>query len=185
MLLVSPERLDRDAWIDAGLQALERGGAEAVAVVPLARELGVTRGSFYWHFGSRDELLAAVLERWERVHSDEVLVAAEAIADPRERLRALFGRAGSKAPSIFVRLLDAAEREPLVRATLERTQARRLEVIARACREAGMTPAAARHRALLCYAAYVGLARLGSGGGAPSARERAAFSRHLTETLVP
>ena len=183
---MSPERLDREAWIAAGLLALERGGVEAVAVVPLARALGVTRGSFYWHFGSRDEMLAAVLDRWERVSTEEVLAAAEGIDDPRERLRALFGRAGGKPPSIFAALLDAAEREPLVRATLERTQARRLDVIARACREAGMTPSAARHRALLCYAAYVGLARLWrEGDGAMSARERGAFSRHLAQTLVP
>ena len=49
--LVADRRLDREDWIAAGLGALERGGVEAVAVVPLARELGVTRGSFYWHFG--------------------------------------------------------------------------------------------------------------------------------------
>ena len=183
---MSPERLDRDDWLRAGLDALEHGGVEAVAVVPLARSLGVTRGSFYWHFASRDELLAGVLELWERLSTDEVLDALEAVPDPRERLRALLARAAGKPPSIFLRLLDAAEREPLVRAALERTQARRLEVITRACREAGLSPAEARRRALLCYAAYVGLARLiGEEGTALAPRERAAFSRHLAATLIP
>ncbi len=183
---MSPQRLERDDWTRAGLDALERGGVEAVAVVPIARSLGVTRGSFYWHFESRDELLAGVLERWERLSTDEVLDALEAITDPRERLRALLARAADKAPSIFVRLLDAAEREPLVHATLERTQKRRLDVLTRACREAGLTPAEARRRALLCYAAYIGLARLiGDDDRAITPRERAAFSRHLAATLVP
>lgn len=182
---MTAEQLDRDAWITAGLDALERGGVAAIAVVPLARELGVTRGSFYWHFASRDELLAAVLERWEREHSDAVLDELERIADPRERLRALLVRSGSKAPSYFVRLLDAAGDEPLVHATLERTAERRLQVIARACRQAGMTPAAARRHALLCYAAYVGLAELGRDAPQASPRERAAFARHLAATLIP
>ena len=182
---MTPEQLDRDAWIAAGLDALERGGASAVAVVPLARELGVTRGSFYWHFGSRDQLLAAVLQRWEHDHSDALLDALEQIADPRERLGALFDRSGSKPASYFVRLLDAAESEPLVRATLERSAERRLEVIARACRQAGMTTAQARHRALLVYAAYVGLAQLRRDAPQVSPRERAAFARHLAATLIP
>ena len=182
---MTPEQLDRDAWIRAGLDALEHGGVAAVAVVPLARELGVTRGSFYWHFASRDELLAGVLALWERDHSDAVLDELERIDDPRERLRALFSRSGSKAPSYFVRLLDAAGSEPLVRATLDRSAARRLDVIARACRQAGMTPAAARHHALLCYAAYVGLAQLARDAPQASPRERAAFARHLAATLIP
>lgn len=183
---MSPERLDRDAWVTAGLDALEQRGIEAVAVAALAGSLGVTRGSFYWHFSSRDELLSGVLEHWERVHSDEVLDALETVTDPRARLRVLLERAVSKPPSIFVRLLDAADREPLVAAVLERSGQRRLDVLTRACREAGMTPAEARRRALLCYAAYIGLARLaGAEGGAVSPRERAAFARHLTATLVP
>ena len=180
-----PEKLDRDAWVQAGLEALERGGVGAVAALPLARELGVTRGSFYWHFASRDDLLAAVLERWERDHSDGVLDELARISDPRERLRALFSRSGSKAPTYFAALLDAADSEPLVRATLDRSSARRLDVIARACREAGLKPAAARNHALLCYATYVGLAQLGRDAPRASPRERAAFARHLADTLIP
>ena len=155
-------QLDRDAWIRAGLDALERGGVEAVAVVPLARELGVTRGSFYWHFASRDELLAAVLERWEREHSDAVLDALGAHRRPaRAPARAARARA-SKPPSYFVRLLDAAGPEPLVARDARALAPARPPTLAAACRQAGMTPAEARHHALLCYAAYVGLARLGA-----------------------
>ena len=185
-MCMSPERLDREDWLEAGLEALEQGGVEAVAVVPLARSLGVTRGSFYWHFDSRGELLDGVLERWERIHSDEVLDALQAIDDPRRRLAALFERSASKPPSIFVRLLDAADREPSVKAVLERSARRRIDVLAQACREAGMTPAEARRRATLCYAAYVGLARMTADGSLDvSPRERAALSRHLLATLVP
>jgi AcrR family transcriptional regulator len=52
------KRLTRQDWIDAALEALETGGVPAVAVEPLASRLGVTKGSFYWHFKDRNELLA-------------------------------------------------------------------------------------------------------------------------------
>lgn len=58
------DRLDARAWIDAAHEAFREGGVEAVRVDPLAKRLGVTRGSFYWHFENRAALLGAVLGRW-------------------------------------------------------------------------------------------------------------------------
>jgi AcrR family transcriptional regulator len=178
--------LDREAWVRAGLDALEAGGAEAVAVVPLAAALNVTRGSFYWHFESRDELLRGVLALWEREHSDAVLEAMRAIEDPRERLRALFDRATAKPSSIFVRLLDAAEREPAVRAVLDRSRDNRLAVLEGAYRQCGATPAVARRDALIAYSVYVGLAQiLRDRPTALVPREAAALARQLSARLVP
>lgn len=179
-------RLDRETWERAGLDALEGEGVAGVAAAPLAKSLGVTRGSFYWHFRSRDELLAAVLTRWERDHSEQVLVVLDGIADPRARLDALFARAISKAPSIFVRLLDAADGEPLVAETLRRTQDRRVAFLARAYRELGLTRTAARRRALVAYAAYVGLAQLvRARPEVVDGREGAGLARELGTVLIP
>ena len=172
---VADHRLDREDWIAAGLDALESGGVEAVAVVPLARALGVTRGSFYWHFSSRDELLEAVLARWEDEHSAQTLLAvledrgpARAPArDPRPRR--------AEAPVV----LRAPARRGGPRAA-RRRHARALgEGAARHARQgatgsAAMPAADARRSALLAYAAYVGLARMPlTGPGSLSARERA------------
>ena len=172
------KRLEREDWARAALDALEDGGVEAVAVVPLARALGVTRGSFYWHFDSRDELVVAALELWEGEHSDEVLAAAEEIRDPRNPLRALFARATSKPPSILVQLLRASD-DPLVAPVLARVAERRLAVLARAYRETGMPRARAEHEALLAYTSYLGRAF------APEDRVREAYARHLAGRLVP
>lgn len=57
--------LDRDDWLRAARLALLRGGLEAVRVAKLARDLRVTKGSFYWHFKDRDELLELLLREWE------------------------------------------------------------------------------------------------------------------------
>ncbi len=179
-------RLDREAWEQAGLEALEREGVEAVAAAPLAKELGVTRGSFYWHFESRDDLLRAVLARWERDHSDNVLEQLEQIGDPRARLGALFERANSKAPSIFVRLLDASAAEPLVAETLRRTQDRRIAFLAGSYGELGLTPAVARRRAVVAYAAYVGIAQLvRASPDLIEGRAGASLARELAAVLIP
>jgi len=58
-------RTPRASWVDAGLRALATGGPEAVRVEVLAQELGVTRGGFYWYFGSREAFLEEMLDEWE------------------------------------------------------------------------------------------------------------------------
>ncbi|MEO6264178.1 MAG: helix-turn-helix domain-containing protein, partial [Luteimonas sp.] len=83
-------RLSADDWAQAALDLIAEQGVAAVAVEPLARRLGVTKGSFYWHFPSRDALLQAALERWEKVEQETVFGQLEAVPDPRERLHALF-----------------------------------------------------------------------------------------------
>jgi AcrR family transcriptional regulator len=57
--------LGREDWLRSARLALLRGGVEAVRVEKLARDLGVTKGSFYWHFKDRDELLELLLREWE------------------------------------------------------------------------------------------------------------------------
>ena len=83
-------RLSAEDWAQAALDLIAEQGVAAVAVEPLARRLGVTKGSFYWHFPSRDALLSAALERWEAVEQETVFGQLEVVADPRQRLRALF-----------------------------------------------------------------------------------------------
>ena len=83
-------RLSAEDWAQAALDLIAELGVAAVAVEPLARRLGVTKGSFYWHFPSRDALLVAALERWEKVEQETVFGTLEVIADPAQRLRALF-----------------------------------------------------------------------------------------------
>jgi AcrR family transcriptional regulator len=52
-------------WLNAASARLSEQGIEAVRVEVLARELGVSKGSFYWHFRDRGDLLERMLSRWE------------------------------------------------------------------------------------------------------------------------
>ncbi|MEL7154352.1 MAG: helix-turn-helix domain-containing protein, partial [Pseudomonadota bacterium] len=61
MALVKSVETGRDTWLEAALQVLLEAGVDAISVASLARQLGVTRGAFYWHFETRDALLSALL----------------------------------------------------------------------------------------------------------------------------
>ncbi|MFF4347115.1 TetR/AcrR family transcriptional regulator [Streptomyces sp. NPDC001530] len=71
-------RTPRGRWIEAGLEALARGGPDAVRVETLATELGVTKGGFYGYFDGRPALLTEMLDEWERRCTKEVLAQVEA-----------------------------------------------------------------------------------------------------------
>ena len=58
------DRQSRKSWLNAALQALAAGGIDQVKVESLAKDLGVTKGSFYWHFKDRDQFLDELLNFW-------------------------------------------------------------------------------------------------------------------------
>ena len=84
--------LQRNDWLRAARLALLRGGVEAVRVEKLARDLHVTKGSFYWHFQDREELLEILLREWEE----------ELLNDIVPRLK---GRRGHEALQLLLQLL--------------------------------------------------------------------------------
>ncbi|MCR6666156.1 MAG: TetR/AcrR family transcriptional regulator [Methyloversatilis sp.] len=63
---------DRDTWVRAATQTLADSGVDGVRVETLARGLGLTKGSFYWHFKDRRALLDAVLEHWRDGRIDDI-----------------------------------------------------------------------------------------------------------------
>jgi len=152
---------------------MAEGGVGSVAVEPLARRLGVTRGSFYWHFEDRRALLEATLERWERESTEAVIAGTRSISDPLERLVRLAEEAFDEAPpdddvsggAVFRRrafelaVSDAAD-DPVVRPFLKRVTERRIEYVEECYRALGLPSEEVRHRALMAYAAYVGTVRL-------------------------
>ena len=69
-------RLSADDWVATALDTLITDGIGAVKVLPLAKKLGVTRGSFYWHFENHEALLHRLLEVWEDTNSGSIIRAA-------------------------------------------------------------------------------------------------------------
>ena len=181
-------RLSADDWAQAALDLIAEQGVSAVAVEPLARRLGVTKGSFYWHFPSRDALLQAALERWEAVEQESIFGSLEQVADPRERLRALFQLVGHevKPHIIYSELLKALD-HPSVQTVIDRISQRRLEYLVAMFRQAGLQRTDATHRARLTYAAYVGFLQLSLQLQQPrmTSEEFETYLEHVISTLIP
>jgi AcrR family transcriptional regulator len=186
----SKRRLSRDDWIAAALDAISSGGLSAVAVEPLAARLGVTKGSFYAHFSTRDELIEATLESWERSHGGSGLAQFAQIEDPAERLRAvllaavMFSQSG--APSVHMSLLGELG-DPRVRGAVARVTARRVELLTATYRRLGLPPRRAEDRARMAYATYLGLLQMAR--EAPdrtlSDGEIKRFMNELTSAMIP
>ena len=174
---ISPRaaRLSAEDWAQAALDLVAEQGVAAVAVEPLARRLGVTKGSFYWHFPSRDALLQAALERWEAIEQESVFGSLEAVPDPRERLRKLFLLVAHevKPHVIYSELLKALD-HPAVQPVINRVSQRRLDYLVASFRQAGLGRTEAQHRARLAYSAYLGFPAAG-----PAAASAAAAARRV------
>lgn len=160
-MVVPTKKVSREDWLRAALTALAEGGVRGVAIDPIARRLGVTRGSFYWHFTDRSTLLTGALELWEQESTEAFIAELADIADPRERLSALFhGALMSEEISGLEPAIVAHADHPVVNEVLERVTRRRLDYLTTLFRELGQTPAVARRQAVAAYAAYLGWVEL-------------------------
>ncbi|PXX71431.1 TetR family transcriptional regulator [Nocardia tenerifensis] len=179
-------RLSAQDWARAALKAMADGGLAAVAVEPLARTLGVTKGSFYAHYRNRDELIEAALAEWVRTHGEGGLAEFAAIADPARRLRELLTTVVRSvqplAPSVHLSLLGDRN-DPRVGAAIREVNRARLELMTRTYRELGLPPARAAHRARIAYAAILGLLHLAQTDEDPPGS--AALSNEATTLFLP
>jgi AcrR family transcriptional regulator len=152
--------LSAESWAEAALDAIARGGVSAVAVEPLAKELGVTKGSFYWHFPNREALLDAALELWERRETEAVLDKVRR-EDPRRRIEMLFREvAGNRRTSPLYLALSAASHDPRIGAAVRRVAEHRLGFMAECFVALGLGEEEARRRAIMAYALYLGMLQL-------------------------
>ena len=85
----------RDDWLDVALSVLAVEGVDHVTVLSLSERLGVSRSSFYWYFKNRDELLDALLDRWDELNTRSIVAAAEEPAASVTRRFATSFAAGS------------------------------------------------------------------------------------------
>lgn len=149
------------AWIEQGLRTLGEGGPDAVRVEVLARELGVTKGSFYWSFDDRPALLDALLDRWEEASVDEVMERVEASGgEPVAKLRHLFSIARKRDRidllKVDLAVRDWARRDKAVARRLRRVDNRRMGYMRSLFTAAGVEEAEVEARCLLVFSLFVG-----------------------------
>jgi len=156
-------RLEPGDWERAALDSIAVDGVAGVTIPKLAERLGVTKGSFYWHFEGLDSLLAATLARWERVYTDRRIERFEAELPPgAARLEPWSADAAAdhEAQALYLEISTAAATRPAFAAVVARVVEKRVSFLARTYRELGFGAKSARRRAVTTYAAYVGMLHL-------------------------
>jgi AcrR family transcriptional regulator len=175
-------------WEREALELIAEQGVQALAVEPLARRMGITKGSFYWHFSSREALLEQALERWEEHDARNLARFLGEIDNPRDRLMSFFRKVGKeKLTHEVYSELCAAAGHPHVEPVLERVAGRRMKHLSDAYEEMGLSPDIARNQARLTYSVYLGFLQLQRQHQTPSltSEEFDAYIEHVIATLVP
>jgi len=148
------KRLGRDDWLKASLRMCDKG-IDAVKVAPLAENMGVTTGSFYWHFKNRRELLEALLEYWEREMTDTATEAAKRFeGSPADRILHLMETVTANNLARYdLPIWHWAQSDTKARQIFNRVLKKRFEFAAWMFAEAGFSPeqAAIRGRMMVTY----------------------------------
>ncbi|HWP06325.1 MAG TPA: TetR/AcrR family transcriptional regulator [Polyangiaceae bacterium] len=145
-------RLSRTDWIHGAYEALGDRGISAITVDALAQRLGVTKGSFYWHFRDSEDLLGAVVAHWEELAVDRVLGDLLQLGSPCAVIRRIISHTvGIDEPERRLRyrveavMAAMAEWHPIVRPVYTRVMQRRLNGLSVLYLATGMSaPEAAR-----------------------------------------
>lgn len=178
---LTPER-----WVEAATALLVDKGIDSVRVDVVAKQLGVTRGSFYWHFRDRDGLLQTVLTQWREAATEQLIQRFEhQTTDPRALVRELIslpfrGRAAERAAGIELAIRAWARRDRNAQHAVDEVDSRRIAYIAQCFSALGFSIAQARARGFALYAWEVGESMLGRQGSVTQRRERG----ELIEALV-
>ena len=157
----APARLGRAEWIREAGVVLGETGVEAVRVEPLSKRLGVTKGSFYWHFRDRQELLVAMIDAWRQVATRAVIDLVDILSDePAQRIRDLLGLIARMPDDrdmwVEAGFRDWARRDRRVRLAVASVDAERIGYFRRLLLELGLSQEDAEARAFLIYSYILG-----------------------------
>lgn len=160
------EQLSADDWISLGIKALTRNGFTALKADPLAKAMGVSRGSFYWHFADLGAFHAAVLKRWREIAAEAIIAGVEADSD--EPLKALLRRTFGARLDLERAARNWAAFDPAAQAAVRAIDRRRLDYIEGLLQRRGFSATIAQARAQILYWTFLGFAL--SGTPVPPAR---------------
>ncbi|HRX73415.1 MAG: TetR/AcrR family transcriptional regulator [Bryobacterales bacterium] len=180
------ESLTADSWLNAGLVALAEGGPSMLKADVLARRLGVSRGSFYWHFRDVADFQDALLRRWAElaVETPIAMARAETLGRPAEALANLIEQAMSSPIRLEAAVSAWAVQSAPVQRAVRKINRRRIELLTDLLKAIGFQESVAKARARLLCAAYLGRTHLEAEDFGSEEREELidAFSRQLPIT---
>jgi AcrR family transcriptional regulator len=171
------DQLSAKDWLDQGLKALAQSGFTALKAEPLAKAMGVSRGSFYWHFADIAAFHAAILKHWREVAAEQVIAGLEASAKDANPLALLLRGAFGSKQALERAVRSWAAIDPKARAAVQAIDRRRVDYVEHMLRQAGLQAEVARARAQILYWAFLGYAL--SDQPLPQARQQAVLGELL------
>ncbi len=160
-------RLSPEDWIAAGFRALTRGGPQAIRAEAIARDLAVSKGSFYWHFTDVPALKQSMLDHWTNIATKQIITTVEySRMEAAEQLRLLVRIATSdKNEPYGGNLVEAAIRDwarydPNAAETVKNVNKQRLAFLTKLFGQNGASHDRSVQLANLLYAALIGLEQL-------------------------
>lgn len=175
-------RLDKRAWIAAAFAELAAHGWDGVRVEPIAATLGITKGSFYWHFADRDALIAAMYVRWSEGRVRAIRHETADDGDPRAllyRLIDLYARGpNAQGLSIELAIRGLARSDSRAADAVAAVDGERLARVSALFAKLGSKSAEAEAKAFLFYAFVFGQSLI---AGRRDASLRAAASALIVE----
>lgn len=152
------EQLSARDWLDQGLKALATQGFSALKAEPLSKVMGVSRGSFYWHFADIGAFHAAILKRWREVAVEAIIAHVEAASADADPLIVLLQRVFSEKLALERAVRSWATFDPVAGKAVQAIDRRRLEYVEGLIRARGVAAEAAQARAQIVYWAFLGYA---------------------------
>jgi len=171
------DQLSAKDWLDQGLKTLAERGFTALKAEPLAKALGVSRGSFYWHFADIGAFHAAILKHWREVAAEQIIANLEAAPDNRDRLPLLLRQAFGGRLALESAVRTWATVDHAARSAVQAIDRRRLSYVESQLTQAGLSAEGARTRAQILYWAFLGFAL--SDQQLPKARQQAVLDELL------
>lgn len=154
---VKISKLGRQDWLTTGLGVLAKSGIEAVRVEPLAKLMNVTKGSFYWHFKNREDLLEAILQEWATRETDNVIKQVEAQGgDARAKLLNLLQTCATDDGALEKAVRTWAANDVRVATVVAKIDQCRLDYLRDLFSQIGFSAYDAKVRARLTYYSWVG-----------------------------
>lgn len=152
-----PDQLSATDWLDQGLKTLTGSGFTALKAEPLAKAMGVSRGSFYWHFADVAAFHTALLKRWREVMTEQIIAGLERLPEGENPINVLLRRAfGGRRLSLEIAVRTWATVDPAARAAVHAIDKQRLSYMEGQFATRGYSPAAARARAQILYWTFLG-----------------------------
>src|SRR5512140_3774991 len=134
------DQLSAKDWLDHGLTVLAERGFTALKAEPLAKAMGVSRGSFYWHFADIGAFHAAILRHWREVAAEQVIANLEASARHEDPLALLLRRAFSSRPALEKAVRSWAAVDPAAQSAVQAIDRRRLNYVENLFERSGLSP---------------------------------------------